>query len=270
MRWATGGWIFFIAENLILSENRTYLIDQLGDDGYHAAYGTLSTLAVGSIGYGYLYRIPNGAPPLMWKGASMPLPSRMAAWALLTLGMSMASQQLPKLQIPVSYEKSTATVEVGAPILENPLPAPQQKSGQWKVQCPFDFTDKKSSEDMPRGLDLISRHPGLWSMALTCAGYGCFLPSLPQKVWWTMPVLVAWIGGSHTDSRYRRNMGGKLTPEYDAMTSNIPFVALAQRGGWNDVASQLKPLNVLLATSIATIWVLRRGKVPSSIMAAAK
>jgi hypothetical protein len=65
-------------------------------------------------------------------------------------------------------------------------------------------------------------------------------------------------------------MGGKLTPEYDAMTSNIPFVALAQRGGWNDVASQLKPLNVLLATSIATIWVLRRGKVPSSIMAAAK
>ena len=266
MRWATGGWIFFIAENLILSENRTYLIEQLGDDGYHAVYGTLSTLAVGSIGYGYRYRIPKGAPPLMWKGASMTLPSRAAAWALLSLGMSMASQQLPKLQIPVSYETSAATANVGVSLRERPELAPQHKSGGWKVQCPFDFTDNKSSEDVARGLDRISRHPGLWSMALTCAGYGCFLPSLPQKVWWTMPVLVAWIGGSHTDSRYRRNMGGTLPPQYDAMTSNIPFVALAQQGGWKDVASDLKPLNALLATSIATIWVIRRAKVPSSIL----
>jgi prenyl protein peptidase len=255
MKWAAGGWSFFIAENLILSENRTYLIEQLGDDGYHAAYGTLSTLAVGSIGYGYLYRIPKGAPPLLWKGSSAPLPSRVAAWALLSLGMSMASQTLPKLQIPLAFVQSS-TEKAGAPVLEGPG-APPENPGQWKVQCPFDFTDNKSSEGVARGLDRISRHPGLWSMALTCAGYGCLFPSLPQKVWWTMPILMAWIGGSHTDSRYRRSMGGTLTPEYDGMTSNIPFLALAQVGGWKDVVSELKPLNALVATSIATIWVIR-------------
>jgi hypothetical protein len=29
------------------------------------------------------------------------------------------------------------------------------------------------------------------------------------------PALVAWLGGSHTDSRFRRGMGGTLHPEYD-------------------------------------------------------
>ena len=46
LRWASGGWSFFIAENLVLSENRTMLIDQLGDDGYHYLYGFFSTAAM--------------------------------------------------------------------------------------------------------------------------------------------------------------------------------------------------------------------------------
>ena len=29
------------------------------------------------------------------------------------------------------------------------------------------------------------------------------------------PALVAWLGGSHTDSRFRRGMGGTLHPEYE-------------------------------------------------------
>lgn len=29
------------------------------------------------------------------------------------------------------------------------------------------------------------------------------------------PSMVAWLGGSHTDSRFRRGMGGVLHPEYD-------------------------------------------------------
>eukprot|EP00429_Kryptoperidinium_foliaceum_P035047 CAMPEP_0176166482 /NCGR_PEP_ID=MMETSP0120_2-20121206/85149_1 /TAXON_ID=160619 /ORGANISM="Kryptoperidinium foliaceum, Strain CCMP 1326" /LENGTH=72 /DNA_ID=CAMNT_0017504031 /DNA_START=12 /DNA_END=227 /DNA_ORIENTATION=+ len=53
IRWAAGGWAFFIAENAILSENRTYLIQELGDDRYHLVYGTLSTIATASIGYSF-------------------------------------------------------------------------------------------------------------------------------------------------------------------------------------------------------------------------
>ena len=35
------------------------------------------------------------------------------------------------------------------------------------------------------------------------------------------PAFVAWLGGSHTDSRFRRGMGGKLHPEYDVSSKGI-------------------------------------------------
>lgn len=170
MKWAAGGWTFFIAENLILSENRTYLIEQLGDGAYHAVYGTLSTIATASIGYAYLYKIPKNVPPLLWSVSSAaPMPSRVAAWFLLSLGASMASQVLPKLQIPVAYVSSGGTPEESTKV---PTAVQPETTGQWKVQCPFDFTDSKagSSEDEPHGLDRISRHPGLWSMGFMCLG----------------------------------------------------------------------------------------------------
>ena len=85
-----------------------------------------------------------------------------------------------------------------------------------------------------------------------------------------MPVLLALICGAHTDSRYRRNIGGTLTPEYDRITSNIPFLALAQVGGWEDLISELKPINALLAVSIVSLYVVRRGRIPSSVKAAVK
>lgn len=274
MKWAVGGWSFFIAENLILSENRTFLIDALGDDAYHAVYGTLSTIATASIGYAYLYKIPKNAPPLLWSGAAVPMPSRVAAWALLSLGASMVSQALPKLQIPVAYVSggSDDSTDVDVKTSGATAPQPAKSVGQWKIQCPFDFTDSKagSSEDDPHGLDRISRHPGLWSMSFMCLGQACLLPSLPQKVWWSMPVLVAWIGGAHTDSRYRRNMGGTLSPKYDAKTSNVPFLALIKNGGWKELGAEVKPINALLATSVATVYVLRRGRVPSSLVSAVR
>jgi len=271
IKWAAGGWSFFIAENLILSENRTYLIDKLGgDDAYHAVYGTLSTIATASIGYAYLYKIPKNAPPLLWPCGAVPLPSRVAAWAFLSLGTSMASQALPKLQIPVAYVSGGS--EAPAAVDTNTVAAAPQSSGRWKVQCPFDFTDSKagSSADEPHGLDRISRHPGLWSMGFMCLGQACLLPSVPQKVWWTFPIAVAAIGGWHTDSRYRRNLGGRLSPEYDAKTSNVPFMALIKNGGWKELSTEVKPLNALLATSVATVYVLRRGRVPASLMSAAR
>lgn len=268
MKWAAGGWTFFIAENLILSENRTYLIEQLGDGAYHAVYGTLSTIATASIGYAYLYKIPKNVPPLLWSVSSAaPMPSRVAAWFLLSLGASMASQVLPKLQIPVAYVSSGGTPEESTKV---PTAVQPETTGQWKVQCPFDFTDSKagSSEDEPHGLDRISRHPGLWSMGFMCLGQACLLPSVPQKVWWSFPAIVALVGGAHTDSRFRRGLGGSLSPEYDAKTSNVPFVALLNNGGWREL--EIKPLNALLATSVATVYVLRKGRVPSSVMSAAR
>lgn len=44
-----GGWTFFIAENLILSENRDFLVGELGETTYRNLYGTLSTAACGCV-----------------------------------------------------------------------------------------------------------------------------------------------------------------------------------------------------------------------------
>ena len=52
-RWAVGGWSFFIAENVIISQNRADIIAALGDDAketrYHILYGSCSSLATASM-----------------------------------------------------------------------------------------------------------------------------------------------------------------------------------------------------------------------------
>ena len=55
---AVAGWAFFLAENVILSENRTKIIELLNDDKeesrYHMVYGTCSTVATGAILYSFV------------------------------------------------------------------------------------------------------------------------------------------------------------------------------------------------------------------------
>jgi uncharacterized membrane protein len=260
LRWAAGGWAFFIAENVILSENRTFLIENLGDGGYHNVYGFFSTAAVVSIGYAYVRKVRNVAP-LLWTVAT-PLPSRVASWMILSLGLSMASQTLPKFQIPVAYTANTD--EAPDKKEENPKPAP---SSSFQVRCPFDFTDPKQHGGQLYGLERISRHPGLWSMALVGIGHACLVPSLPQRVWLIMPTLLALVGGAHTDSRYRRGMGGTLEADYDDKTSNVPFAAMLTRvGGWQELATEVKPINALLATGVAALWAFKRsGPIPAAV-----
>mmetsp|Transcript_6130 Transcript_6130/g.9413 ORF Transcript_6130/g.9413 Transcript_6130/m.9413 type:complete len:281 (+) Transcript_6130:66-908(+) len=260
IRWAAGGWVFFIAENTILSENRTYLIEQLGDANYHNFYGLCSTSAVGSILYAYFYKNKGG------PSVSLPL-MRVPSFVFLSLGLGMASQTLPKLQLPVSYvsEGSSNTVA------QNPGPQPEPPTkASFQVRCPFDFTDSKQAADL-WGVERITRHPGLWSMALAGIGQALLVPTLPQRVWWSMPTLVALVGGWHTDSRFERGMGGTLTPEYKDKTSNIPFASLImgkqETNAWEKlILEEVKPLNVLLATGMAGLWVMsRRGGNPTKI-----
>lgn len=198
VRWAIGGWGFFIAENFVLSENRTWLIDRFGDEGYHAAYGLCSTAATASIGYAY-YKIRKTA--VVQKTLRPTSPTAVGAWLLVSLGLGMVSQVPPKLQIPVHAVQSPP-----APLSNDPSSAPPPlASGEWKfqVRCPFDFTDQKnaSASGGVHGLERITRHPGLWAMGLAGLGQASLATSLPLRVWWTGPALVAWIGGGHTEDR---------------------------------------------------------------------
>lgn len=248
-KWAAGGWAFFIAENAILSENRTYLIAELGDRGYHGAYGSLSTAAMASIGYAF-YKLRKNAA----TGASaiiataVPRNQLFLSWTLMTLGLSMASQVAPKMQIPV-----TSNLD---------------------VRCPFDFTDKrqdKPSSDATgqvelHGLERVTRHAGLWSFALVAAAHSGLAASRPLQVWWLGPTAVAWLGGMHTDSRFRRGMGGSLDPFYDSVTSNVPFLAMitGRQGSvsqaFTKLVEDIKPLNAGIATLIATTWIISKGR----------
>ncbi len=53
VRWISFGWTAFIAENVILSQNREWIIEKYGKDNYHVTYSALSTAACGSIAYGF-------------------------------------------------------------------------------------------------------------------------------------------------------------------------------------------------------------------------
>ena len=240
MRWAVGGWSFFIAENTLLSENREAIITAIGNESYHTCYGTLSTAALASIAYGF--RRVRGASPLQWTGPP-PMARVVAGTILSTGGMASLLQMMPTFQVPVHIAEG---------------------SKQWSVRCPFDFQAKDAGPDgEPHGMGRISRHSGFWTMAALCGGSAMVTASVPQAACLAMPTLVAMVGGAHQDSRFRRGMGGYLSPEADRQTSNIPFYALAmgrQEGGWAKLWEECKGINLAAAVCAGVVLAVRRGR----------
>jgi hypothetical protein len=152
LRWATFGWGFFIAENAILSENRSYIIEQLGDANYHYMYGTFSTAATASIGYGF-YKLRKAIIPsnLILLKNKPPIPAAVGAWAFMTVGIILASQTLPKFQIPIAIVDSNPAV--------GPAPAQPSSGKKLEVRCPFDFAGKKDAENAQvYGTERITRY----------------------------------------------------------------------------------------------------------------
>ena len=229
-----------------------------------------------SIFYAYFRKVKD-APPLLFKGP-VPIGAKVASFMCLSVGLGMASQIPPKLQIPVQFvnKNNSAdennTIATSASDTSATVAGPTQQTeggggGAWKVRCPFDFTDNKDTNSPVYGLERISRHPGLWSFGLLGLGSAFLVPSLPQSLWLAMPSMMAMIGGAHTDSRFRRGMGGELSGEYGRVTSNIPFVAMLSgaQGNvidvMNEFSSEIKPLNAALAVGTAGLWVMSKGRV---------
>jgi len=66
----------------------------------------------------------------------------------------------------------------------------------------------------------------LWSLGLLGLGSASATPFATEFILFSMFFIFALIGGAHQDHRYRKGSGGYLSPEKDAKTSAIPFVAL--------------------------------------------
>lgn len=260
LKWAVGSWSLFIAENFVLSENRTYLINEVGDDNYHYIYGTCSTAAVGSIIYGYFYKV-RGSGPFRWiQSIPIPLHTKIPGFIALSAGFGLMSQTAPKFQLPLAY---TADTDKSGKMSTAESRSTMKK---WKVRCPFDFTHPESKVldggIEIRGVDRITRHAGLWSFGFVGIGAACLTPCIPTSVFFSMPLMVAFLGGAHTDSRHRRGMGGNLRKEVDAKTSNVPFAAIisAKDGGLKDVINEVKGLNLLLGAGLAGFIVVAKGR----------
>ena len=256
LRLSLGGWSFFIAENTLLSHNRTWIIEDVfkgNEKNYHYAYGATSTAATAMIVHGYVSL--RGAAPLLKQAGSPQL--KAAAFFFQAVGLAGLSQMAPALQIPVeskasqSAEKVTGVATPAAPAV-------------WQVRCPFDF--KTSDHDAVTGAGRVSRHSSLWSFASFGLGTAFAVSSIPQAVCLAGPVAVAAIGGAHQDYRFRRGMGGNLPPDLDSRTSNVPFAAMLT-GGQGDVAeafkslgSEVKEINATVAVLAAVGLAVRRGR----------
>lgn len=274
VRWIAVGWACFITENLVFSHNRGFIIENFSDQAYHIFYSLSSTLACSTIAYGnYKYGSIEGAPKLLHK---IQPAKNIVAFVFASMGCIGFAHLLPRLQIPVTLSNTN--------ILEAPQPLDQTQTqtqnvpnnnstsigmkkptsvSKWefKPQCPIDFKakDEPQGDDIVYGIRRITRHTTFWSLGLLGASFALTTPYVSKMVLCGMFPVFALIGGSHQDYRYRRGSGGKLSPELDSISSNIPFVALVTgKQKWGDLLSEMKYTNAMLATLLAMGIMKRR------------
>jgi hypothetical protein len=171
VRWIVGGWTFFLAENLILSENRTTIIDNFGKDTYHLVYNILSTTATGSIIYGYMKHGRNKDPlPNLKKIGKKGI---FVGFLFSSLGLLGLSQLAPKFQNPfiINTEdklNNTTTTTITNNNRSNNVDKSKSSNSMIMVRCPMDFKPSDIPTDGIYGMERISRHSTFWSLGFLC------------------------------------------------------------------------------------------------------
>ncbi|KAI9350703.1 hypothetical protein BDR26DRAFT_851363 [Obelidium mucronatum] len=256
-KWITLGWTAFIAENLVLSENREALVSAFGEDNFIRTYAGLSSIACGSIAYGYLVHGHRKGP--LVHSFSSTRGGRGLILGLQALGLIGLSQSLPKLQIPIGLT-STATTAAIIPASESGLsssPPPPAATPKFKILCPIDIAHAKSSNPNELGLNRVTRHPQLFSLGFLALGTALASPFLTCRILCGFPILFALIGGAHQDRRFERS--GKYTREYLDQTSLIPFVALVTgKQEWEVLNKEMKWVNS--GVGVVSALVLKWGR----------
>lgn len=276
-----GGWGLFLGENVLLSENREWLIERYGDENYHLGYNTLSSFACGSILYGFFKHRGTGPRWARFAKGAAPRPLRAAAIALQCLGLAGFSQLVPKLQLPVAIELgpggskpqgAAASTPERDSVVSGPSPRSQKSADhapdrsdnsgnniRFKARCPMDFRAKRDVKDGDvYGVERVSRHANLWSLASLGVGTALLTPFVVESFFFAGPLALASVGTWHQDSRFRRGLGGTLTPDMESKTSNIPFAALLMgRQDWGKLWDEFKGLNALVPALVVVAMHVR-------------
>ena len=182
-----------------------------------------------------------------------------------SLGLIGLSQLIPKLQMPIqiadsnnnssssnSNSNSSNNSNSGSSSKISSSNSSSSGGSGIQMRCPMDFKPKDVPKDGIFGLDRVSRHATLWSFGFTLAGEAFRTIFIAEAAMFAFPLAFAAIGTTHQDSRFRRGMGGSLSPEYERMTSNVPFVALlTSKQPFDALVNEIKWLNVGVAVAIS-------------------
>jgi hypothetical protein len=258
IKFVAGGWGLFLLENIILSENREWLCKTYGEDMYHYGYNTLSTSACLSILYGFAkYKGSGRRWSSFTKGKAPLFPFRASAMILQTFGLACFAQLLPKLQIPVALDTREELKDDSRNVRpgQKPVEPKNKATFTFKARCPMDFRSKPDlPPDAVYGVERITRHHNLWALASLGVGTALITPFIVESAFFGGPLLLSTFGTAHQDARFRRGMGGTLTKEKEARTSNIPFAALlVGRQDWIKLFDEIKWLNCGVASLLVMI-----------------
>ena len=114
-----------------------------------------------------------------------------------------------------------------------------------------------------RGIHRVTRHPFLWGIALWALVHAVFNPGRPHLLFFGTFVLVAVAGTFSIDAKRARHFGERWQ-RYAAVTSNVPFAAIAQ--GRNRLVhgefGALKPAAVIAAFVVIALLHARMFGVP--------
>lgn len=259
VKWIGLGWLGFISENLIISDNREWIIENYGNNNYHMAYSALSTITSGSILYGYI-RYGRG------RGPKLPEPSsvrKAVSFVFTSFGLMGLSQYVPLIRMPYTYDNvEIPENQVNSNGMKKSALQQSSNKSETKVwRCPMDFRpkDAKVTEDGIQGMERISRHSMFWSLGSLAMGKALSTVFIPEVVMFSFPMAFAYIGGAHQDQRFRRGSGGTLTPDKDKKTSNVPFAALLTgQQSWSTLSSELKYSNLSIAMATSALIALRK------------
>ena len=107
--------------------------------------------------------------------------------------------------------------------------------GYWRNPTMVGADKLLKSEDPARGMIRITRHPIMWGIMLWAAAHILARGDLKSLVFFGSFLVVALVGTLSMDSRKKANPDW---PRFAAVTSHVPFVAIAQgRNGivWREI-----------------------------------